>query len=245
PKTIKELRTEVEKARSIELASQVRWQLEKAKLDKLEQVVHSCKIVTPSDGVLQYANDPTRIGGPPTIREGATVRERQILFRILDFDAPLQVNAKVPEARIASVRPGQKAYIQVDSFPGEVYTGTVVNVAPLPDPGSILRPRDASVFTTMIKLDKGSKSLRPGMTARAEILIGERDDVLTVPTSSVLRMGGKNHVAVKKTGGGFEWREVVLGDARGSGVEVKQGLKPFELVALKPDELIRGGLNRP
>jgi len=244
-KTIKVLRTEIEKASSNELASQVRWELEKAKLDKLEQEILSCKIVTPGDGVLQYANDPTRTSGPPTIREGATVRQHQLLFRIHDFDSPLQVNVKVPEARIASVRPGQKAHIQVDSFPGEVYTGTVNDVAPLPESGSALSPHSGKVFTTRIKLDKGTKSLRPGMTARAEILIGERDDVLTVPTSAVLRMGGKNHVAVKKTDGGFEWREVVLGDTSGTVVEVKQGLKPFEQVALKPDELVRSGLNRP
>jgi len=243
PKTSKELRTVVEKARSNEMASAQRFELENIKEAKLEKEISNCKIVAPSEGVLQHANDPTRPSGPPTIRQGATVRQRQILFRILDLDSPLQVNAKISESRIAKVVPGRKASIQVDSFPGEVYTGTVTDVAPLPDPGSTVSP-GARVFTTRIKLDKGSSGLRPGMTAQVVIPIVERDDALTVPISAVLRGAGKNHVAVQRPGGGFEWREVVLGETSVTVVEVAQGLKPGEQIALKPLELVREGVNR-
>ena len=43
---------------------------------------------------------------------------------------------------------------------------------------------------------------------------------------------------MKKPDGGFEWREVTLGEASESIVEVKQGLKPGEKIALKPIELM-------
>jgi RND family efflux transporter MFP subunit len=233
----------VEKARSSEMASARRFELENIKEAKLEKEISNCKIVAPSEGVLQHANDPTRPSGLPTIRQGATVRQRQILFRILDLDSPLQVNAKISETRIAKVVPGRKASIQVDSFPGEVYTGTVTDVAPLPDPGSTVSP-GARVFTTRIKLDKGSSGLRPGMTAQVVIPTVERDHALTVPISAVLRGAVKNHVAVQRPGGGFEWREVVLGETSATVVEVAQGLKPGEQIALKPLELVREGVNR-
>jgi multidrug efflux pump subunit AcrA (membrane-fusion protein) len=121
--------------------------------------------------------------------------------------------------------------------------GTVKDVFPLPDPTRIFSS-DIKVFTTHVTIDNPLPGLRPGMTAEVVIQIVERDDALTVPVSAVRRAGGKNHVAVKKTDGGFEWREVVLGDTSGTVVEVKQGLKPGEQVALKPLELIRKGMNR-
>ena len=65
------------------------------------------------------------------------------------------------------------------------------------------------VYSTLVKVDQSFGNFRPGMTADAEILISERDHVLKVPIKAVLQYYGKDHVAVKKPDGGFEWREVV------------------------------------
>jgi RND family efflux transporter MFP subunit len=242
-KTIKELKSEVQKAHFDEFAKQQRWEFEKEKAAKLERQIAHCKIYAPAEGVVQHFNGPRQPSGPPVIQAGATARERQLLFRILEPGSPLLVNAKIPEAKIDRVRPGQKARIQVDAYPGAELIGTVKDVFPLPDPTSFFSS-NTKVFTTHLTIDNPLPGLRPGMTAEVVIQIVERDDALTVPVSAVLRLGGKNHVAVKKTDGGFEWREVALGDTSGTVVEVKQGLKPFEQVALKPLELIRKGMNR-
>jgi RND family efflux transporter MFP subunit len=238
-KTIKELKTEVKKARSDELAKKLRWDLEKEKVVKLERQIELCKIYAPAEGVIQHVNDPN---WTPFIQGGAPVRERQLLFHILEPGSPLLVNAKIPEAKIDRVRPGQKARIQVDAFPGAELIGTVKDVFPLPDPTSFFSS-NTKVYTTHLTIDNPLPGLRPGMTAKV-IQIVERDDALTVPVSAVLRGVGKNHVAVQRSDGGFEWREVVLGDTSGEVVEVKQGLKPGEQVALKPLELVREGVNR-
>src|SRR4051794_14818917 len=65
-----------------------------------------------------------------------------------------------------------------------------------------------------------------------------REDILTVPVQAVLAYEGKDHVAVKRPDGRFDWREVTLGASDGSMVEVKQGIEPGEQVALKPIELL-------
>jgi RND family efflux transporter MFP subunit len=241
-KTLKDLKSDVEKTLSSELAEKQRWQLEKNKETKLEKQIVACRIIAPIDGVVTLANNPNRLGGSPFIGEGATVRERQVLVHVIDFGSPLQVNAKIPEQQINRVRTGQKAQVTVDAFPGEVYTGVVSEVSPLPDPGSARS--SVKVFTTRIKLDKISKSLRPGMTADIVVPIVERDDALIVLAQSVLHADGKDRVAVKQPDGGFEWREIVLGDRDGQRVEVKQGLKPGDLVALEFSVLVRDGMNR-
>ena len=52
-----------------------------------------------------------------------------------------------------------------------------------------------------------------------------------------LPFDGKDHLAVKKTGGGFEWREVILGAANANFVEVKKGLQAGEQVIVDPAKL--------
>ena len=76
------------------------------------------------------------------------------------------------------------------------------------------------------------------MTAQVEILVTELDDVLSVPVQAVLRYDGKDHVAVKKPDGGFEWRDVDLGISNDKLVEVKHGIQSGEIVAFNPLSLM-------
>ncbi len=76
------------------------------------------------------------------------------------------------------------------------------------------------------------------MTAAVEILIYQADNVLSVPDQAILEFDGKYHVAVKKSGGGFDWREVTVGQANEKYVEVKQGLQSGDVVILEPLSLM-------
>jgi RND family efflux transporter MFP subunit len=242
-KTVNELKSEVERRRSEELAKQATWDLEKSKEAKLRRQIANCVIKAPNDGIVVYANDPNRFGvrNAPQIEEGATVRERQKIISIPDLTS-FVVNTKVREAVVDKLQPGQRAKVTVDAFPGEVLTGTVRQIAPLPDPSTFFNS-DVKVYSTRVELDKPLPGLRPGMTASAEILITERDDVLSVPIRAVATYGGKDHVAVKKPDGGVEWREATLGVATLGNtddevVEVKEGLKAGESVAVNPVSLM-------
>jgi HlyD family secretion protein len=214
------------------------WTLEKSKEDKLRRQIASCKLLAPNDGIVVYANDTPGRANRPNIEEGATVRERQILFSVLDVSGPMQINAKVRESMVDRIAPGQTVKITVDALPNQEFFGMVRRVQPLPDAGSYVNP-DPKVYTTFVEIGKGSPALRPGMTAKVEILIAKVDDALTVPLRSVLRYDRKDHVAVKKPDGGFEWREVTLGKTDYKLlVEVKQGLKAGEMVAEDPASLM-------
>jgi RNA polymerase sigma factor (sigma-70 family) len=78
----RELVIHVESSRSGELARQATWELEKSKEKKLERQIAACSIRATIDGTLIHANSPS---GPPAIEEGATVRERQLLFQIVPY----------------------------------------------------------------------------------------------------------------------------------------------------------------
>jgi multidrug efflux pump subunit AcrA (membrane-fusion protein) len=202
---------------------------------KLRTRIENCKLYAPMDGSVVHANDPSRFGAltRPQIEEGATVRERQLIFRLIDLGGPMQVNTKVHESVIDRIRPGLPARTRLDSFPGKILTGTVRDVAPLPHANRFFSS-DIKVYTTHVTIDEGLPGLRPGMSAQVEILVSELDDVLSVPVRAVLHGKGKDYVAVKRPDGHFDWREVTLGGHNEDFVEVKRGIQSGELVILDP-----------
>lgn len=236
-KTIKELRSDVEKAKSDELAKQQTWDLEQKKQTKLEKQIKNCNLYAPNDGLVVYANDPNRFGGSsqPQIEEGATVRERQKIFSLPDIGS-MQVNVKVHESMVDRLRPSLRARIRVDAFADQVLTGTVKDVAPLPDPSSFFSS-DVKVYTTHVTIEKGISGLRPGMTAQVEILVADLDNVLSVPVMAVLEFKGKDHIAVKE-GESYKFRDVVTGTTNDRHVEIREGIKAGDLVALNPTSLM-------
>jgi len=245
PKNIRVLRIEREKALSEELAKEQALKLEQQNQSNLERQIRACKLSAGIDGMVVYANPPKQEGQRQAlpIREGGEVRPRQIIVRVLSLDAPMRFLAKIGEAMADRLKSGQKAKVRVDAFPNETFTGVVTSIAPLPDPQSIFA-RDLKVYSTWIELENPNKSMRPGMTGRAEVTIVEREDVLTVPTDAVQSQQGKHKVAVKRPDGSFTWREVVVGevDPGSKRAEIKQGLEAGEQVATDLPQLLARGI---
>ncbi len=236
-KTIKELRSEVEKARSDELAKEQTFQLEKTKEAKLVKQITNCKLFAPGNGIVVYANDTNRSFGnnAPQIEEGATVRERQKIFSLPDI-SHMQVNTKVHESQIDKITPDMKARIRVDAFSDIELDGTVIDVAPLPDPNTVFSS-DVKVYTTRVKIDNPLPGLRPGMNAVVTILVDRKENVLSVPVQAIIEYSGKDHLAIR-TPNGFERREVELGATNDKFVEVTKGVTAGTVVALNPLTLI-------
>jgi HlyD family secretion protein len=238
-KTVKELKSEVEKARSDELAKKATWELEVSKEKKLDRQIAACDIKAPADGLVVYANDPNRAfgGGQPQVEEGATVRERQKIFSLPDITR-MQVNTKVHESQIdklARAR-GMKAKIRIEAFASETLDGTVTEVAPLPDSTNFFSS-DIKVYTTKVKIDQPLPGLKPGMSAQVEILVDRKTDVLTIPVLAVLQFQGKDHVS-RKIDDQFVQTEVELGVSNEKYVEVLKGLNEGDVLAMSPMSLM-------
>ncbi|QDV32385.1 sigma-70 family RNA polymerase sigma factor [Tautonia plasticadhaerens] len=233
-KQVKSLEGDVEKAKADELARKSAFELDKEREERLRRMIEKCKIYAPGNGIVVYHQEGGRWGSQegPSIREGATVRERQTIFKLPDIDT-LRVNTKVHESMIDQVRPGQVARIRVDAFPNETLVGRVIEVKPLPDPVSTFST-DVKVYTTLVEIEDGHEGLRPGMTAEVTILIKRQDDVISIPTQSVIIYGGNHHVWVQGPDGSWENRAVEVGANNSTYVEVTEGLVEGDRVALDP-----------
>ena len=137
---------------------------------------------------------------------------------------------------VARVIPGQRVRVKVHAFPTESLPGVVVEVAPLPDPTSFFSS-DRNVYSARVRLEKGLPGLRPGLSAQVEMFLADLDDVLSAPLRAVIELRGKNYVYLV-TPGGPARREVKLGLFNETMIEVKEGLRAGDKVALDPIPLM-------
>ena len=232
-KMLKSLALEVGRKRPEELAKRSTWELEQGRAKKLERQITACIITAPQDGILVYANPPQRVADRPGfhIEEGAQVRERQKIFSIPDLSL-MQLVTTVSESQIATIRHGMKAKIRVDAFPNQLFDGTVVDVAALPEPKRMMQGNAPNVYTTKVKIDAAVPGLRPGMSSQVEFVVANRESALSVPVRAVVRYEEKAYVAVRNPGGDIELRMVNLGLSNDNLIEITQGIQSGDTVVL-------------
>lgn len=92
----------------------------------------------------------------------------------------LKLDVNVDEADIGVLEPGQRATFTVSSHPGRRYPGVVQRVA-----FGATQTDNVVTYTTTLDVDNSDLSLRPGMTATANIVAVERNNVLLVPNTAL------------------------------------------------------------
>jgi multidrug efflux pump subunit AcrA (membrane-fusion protein) len=147
---------------------------------------------------------------------GAFVTTTTPLIRIVAMDI-VKVVVHVVEGELAQLRQGSSAEIRVDTYPDELFRGSVVRISPTVDPES----RTAEVE---IQVDNNDHRLKPGMFARAILIVQRRNDVLLLSKDSLLRESGSARVFVHDSGKA-SIREVSLGLEGEQYVEVLTGLR--------------------
>ena len=119
-KTIKELKGDVERKRSDELAKKATWELEIEQGEKLERQIYACDIKAPADGTVVYANDPSRAfdGQPPDRGRRDGPRAAENLQRARHHPA-CRSTPRCTSRRSTSSPRNMKAKIRVDALPDE------------------------------------------------------------------------------------------------------------------------------
>ncbi|MGL5635965.1 MAG: efflux RND transporter periplasmic adaptor subunit [Bacteroidales bacterium] len=119
---------------------------------------------------LSYAEIYSPISGRVLNRavdEGQTVAasfNTPTLFTIANDLTKMQVEANVDEADIGRIKVGQKAIFDVDTYPGEVFHGTVSQIRLEPTVSA-----NVVTYTVIIDAPNPDEKLFPGMTANTTI----------------------------------------------------------------------------
>jgi RND family efflux transporter MFP subunit len=173
----------------------------------------------------QYGNSAVAAGfngviSDVTAREGMMVYPGSPLGTLVD-PWSLQVEIDLDERQLARCFPGLKAFVTIPSLSDTVLVGEVRSVSPVIDPGF----RSGTVVVDVPSV----QNLRPGATARAEIVVAEHEGSLIVPEQAVLIRDERPMVFVVE-GGHADWRYVTLGPSGRGFVAVTDGITEGEPV---------------
>ncbi len=200
-------------------ASRMDYQVAQAAYDDATSQLDDTIIKAPIAGLV--------IGKP--IPAGQTVApgisSPMVLMTIADMSM-MQISVQVDESDVGRVKNGQKVSFTVDSYPGKTFTGVVSNVS-----NKATITQNVVYYPVTVDIDNPEGLLKPTMTARVSVHVGESKNVLIIPLSAIKQSKGQQYVQVMKDGK-TQNVNVQLGLASDDRVEVAGGLKDGDQILL-------------
>ncbi|TKB47315.1 HlyD family efflux transporter periplasmic adaptor subunit [Ferrimonas sediminicola] len=139
-----------------------RWQ---SRVAQLQADIGKMTITAPRDGMVVIG---TTFDGNK-IKEGATVFAGDDLVRLPDLSR-MVVNLVIPEVEARKVNLGQRVVLRLDAAPEKEFHGVLTEISP------VFRRKNQSVpvvvFDAVATIeDADARLMRPGMTAKVEVLL--------------------------------------------------------------------------
>ena len=149
--------------------------------------------------------------------------------------------ARVDQSDISTVKEDLTCALEVDSYPSETFTGTVLKI----HPQAVLEGGVIS-FIVEIEVPNPDGRLMAGMTGEVEIIADTLKDVLLVPDRAIAEKEERTFVFVVDENDRIEAREITTGRTNYEYTEVLSGLKEGERVIVRGvprdllDEIVKG-----
>lgn len=109
-------------------------------------------------------------------KEIGEIVNAQTPIAVIGEAAGFEVELQIDESDIVRVRPGQRVLLTLDSYKNEVFEATVAQIDPIMNE----RTRSFTVGAVFVKMPP---VLYPSLTTEANIVIREKENVLTIPRS--------------------------------------------------------------
>jgi RND family efflux transporter MFP subunit len=147
---------------------------------------------------------------------------------------PLKLAAEIPERMAPWVKLGQVLELRVDAYPDRTFTATVARISPAVNTST-------RTFTFEATAPNAEALLKPGSFARAHLETSLVEPVVTVPYQAMQYRYGVYRAFVVN-GDRLAMRELKTGDRIGDQMEVLDGVKPGELIALTDVDTLADGM---
>ncbi len=152
----------------------------------------------------------------------------------LDDISRVHVDFQVPEAELASLKPGDKVNGSSVAYPGRSFDGAVSTVDARVDPGS-------RAVTVRADFANADHALRPGMLLDVRVFRPERQ-ALVIPEIAVIQVGRDSFVYRVKDDASVERVDVRTGTRRAGVVEILEGLQAGERIVVDGTGKLRPGI---
>ena len=163
---------------------------------------------------------------------GEYVKVQTPVMGVVRID-PLKVTAEIPEKMAPWIKLGQPVQLHVDAYPEKPIEGKISRISPAVSTSTRAFPFEALV-------PNNGALLKPGTFARVHIATTRIDDVMTLAYSAIQYRYGVNRVFVV-SGGKLAARELKVGERLGERIEILDGVKPGEQVAVSDVDKLADG----
>lgn len=195
----------------------------RAQLDQLTTRIGFATVRSPIDGVVTAK----------LVEQGDVVGNQTRMFTVADIST-LVVRVGVSELDVVQLSEGRTAEVSLDAFPGARLTGRIRRVFPSADPTTRLVPVEVALEPS------ADRVVRPGFLARVRFEVSSNAEVLMVPSSAVVGIGGVQAVFVVD-GERVLQRIVQTGPTSEGRVVVLSGLEEGERIVVAGNNTLRDG----
>jgi RND family efflux transporter MFP subunit len=212
------LQSTLESVRSLKASLQDR----RAALQLAQKKIDDATVKSPVNGVVSER----------LVQRGEFIRENTPVVTIVQLN-PLQLRTAVQEKFSNLIRPNLPAQFSVEPFPGQTFSGKIVNISPSID-------QQTRTFPVEIQVENPNRKLKPGFFAKGVILTERDNNVMAVPEEAVSTLAGVSSVFVIDNGV-IRQQSVTLGAHDGKFFEILDGLMGTETVAVSNlNQLVTG-----
>jgi RND family efflux transporter MFP subunit len=190
-----------------------------AAIERTGKPQRAVTLMAPSSGVVTAKQ----------IFEGQQVEPGMELFTVTDL-SHVWIEADVYENEAGRVRVGDSAALTLAYDPGRRRTGRVAFIAPTVSP-------ETRTLKVRFEFDNADLALKPGMYANVELDLESADGVV-VPDSAVMDTGARQVAFVEVDEGRFQPRRVRTGLRMDGRVQILEGLRAGERVAIRANFLL-------
>jgi multidrug efflux pump subunit AcrA (membrane-fusion protein) len=188
-----------------------------------ERHLQDASIRAPFDGYVQQR----------MVSLGELVKAQMPVMTVVRVD-PLKLLSEIPERMAPWVKVGQPLSLTVDAFPDKRFTATVSRISP----GVSTQTR---TFAFEALAPNSEALLKPGTFARVRLETSLVEQVMTIPYAAMQYRYGV-YRAFSVAGDRLEARELKTGDRVGDRMEILDGLKPTDRVAMTEVDTLTDGM---
>ncbi len=168
--------------REVEVAD-ANIKLAKAQLERVQADLNNSVIRSPIDGVVIKR----------TIDMGQTVAasfQTPNLFQIARDLTKMQIDTNVSEADVGALKSGLSARFVVDAYPDREFDASLRQFRLA---ATVLQ--NVVTYNVVLDVDNKDVLLKPGMTAQVRLVVGNRQDILRIPTAALRYKPGDEEIA--------------------------------------------------
>jgi RND family efflux transporter MFP subunit len=168
------------------------------------------------------------------VQPGEYIRENTPVATIVQMN-PLKLKTAIQEKNAGIISVNQPVDFVVEAFPSQTFHGKVAYVSPAVDQAT-------RTFPVEVLVDNGARTLKPGFFAKGTVLTRIDANVLAAPDDAVSTLAGVSTVFVIE-GGKARQQQVTLGTRKDKLIEILDGLKGGEMVAVSNVNQLATGTN--